>query len=109
MYLYGCRVVRVIDGDTFVADVDLGFRLWQRAATFRLAGVDAFELRDPKGPAAKQFLQDLVDRSGGSAQVRTHKPDPRDKYGRWLADLLIHNGSVADLLLEAGLARKVMP
>jgi hypothetical protein len=33
--LYPANVIRVIDGDTLVADVDLGFKMWMKNVTFR--------------------------------------------------------------------------
>ena len=38
-YKYHCSLVRVIDGDTVVLNVDLGFGIWKKD-TFRLYGID---------------------------------------------------------------------
>lgn len=40
MYEYRCRLVRVIDGNTVEADIDLGFNIWTRQK-IRLFGVDS--------------------------------------------------------------------
>ena len=45
---YLAEITRVIDGDTFVADVDLGFKVWMRNVTFRLYGVNTPEVRGKK-------------------------------------------------------------
>lgn len=37
-YRYSATVTAVHDGDTFTADVDLGFGVWLRKQTFRLLG-----------------------------------------------------------------------
>ncbi len=43
-----CFVNRVIDGDTFEADIDLGFGVWIRKQKFWLYGVDTPETRGAK-------------------------------------------------------------
>ena len=48
-YLYRAKIVRVIDGDTGVADVDLGFRTWLRGETLRQYGIGTPERRIDKG------------------------------------------------------------
>lgn len=47
-----CKVERVVDGDTF-------FCAGRRHA-FRLRGADAFELAEPKGKPAGDFLRSLI-------------------------------------------------
>ena len=44
MYHYKAQLVRVIDGDTIEADIDLGFKTWTRRKV-RLAGIDTPEIR----------------------------------------------------------------
>lgn len=84
-YDYACEVVRVIDGDTLVLRVDLGFRMTTEQA-FRLYGIDAPELPTPEGVAARDFVNRWVGEHGRDhKRVRTY-PNP-DKYGRWLAML----------------------
>lgn len=77
------RLVRVIDGDTAVLEIDMGNRiLW--VESFRLNGIDAPEIRAPGGVEAKTHLEGLL--SNGVSRVETFKPD---KFGRWLADIHI--------------------
>lgn len=45
MYTYRARVVRVIDGDTVVLDIDLGFDI-HHIKSCRLYGINAYELKD---------------------------------------------------------------
>lgn len=59
LFEYAATVVRVIDGDTLVLDVDLGFSIWLRSSC-RLAGVNAIELRHPGGVEARAHLTGLV-------------------------------------------------
>jgi hypothetical protein len=45
MYEYNCKIVRVIDGDSIILDIDLGFGLWIHGESIRLFGVDCPECR----------------------------------------------------------------
>ena len=82
-----CVITRVIDGDTFVADVDLGFKTWLRKITFRLYGVDTPEIRGKKktkkGLEAKTYVKELIE--GKEFLIKSYG---RGKY-RWLADVLL--------------------
>ena len=44
-YVYNCKLVRVIDGDTAVVDIDLGFNMWYNKVHVRIVGVDTPEVR----------------------------------------------------------------
>ena len=107
MYTYQGIVKRVIDGDTCVVEVALGFYI---VATLpvRLLGINAPELRGETreaGIAARDFLASLIE--GKKVQLITFK-NPGDKYGRWLGVLHLWNqsdpmnGSVNDRMVEAG-------
>jgi endonuclease YncB( thermonuclease family) len=104
-YVRSVEVVRVIDGDTFVADVDLGFHLHARMSC-RLAGLNAPEHDQPGGPEAKAALTVLLAR--GAATVESVHAD---KYaGRFDAIVVVTptDGSdpiyVNKRLIDAGLA-----
>lgn len=83
MYQYHAHILRVIDGDTVSAIVDLGFGT-SMTITLRLAGIDAPELSTPEGKAAKQALIEMVEDQ--VVVVQTIK-DRREKYGHYLAVL----------------------
>ena len=59
---YSCKLVRVVDGDTCDAMIDLGFNVWVKNR-IRFMGVDAWESRTRnkeekvKGLAAKAFVK----------------------------------------------------
>lgn len=102
MYEYGCRMVRVIDGDTVEVDIDLGFKIHQRRIV-RLYGVNTPELPTEPGKAAKAFTQDWLE-SAFNLVIVTQK-DKADKYGRYLATF--HDGgswsdSLNDILVREG-------
>ena len=65
MYTYKAKLVRVVDGDTVDAMIDLGFDVW-RKVRIRFYGLDAWESRTrdleekKKGLAAKARVADLL-------------------------------------------------
>tara|TARA_B100000941_G_C28277508_1_gene434754 strand:- start:216 stop:545 length:330 start_codon:yes stop_codon:yes gene_type:complete len=108
MYLYNAKLVRVIDGDTIDAVIDLGFDVWVKKRV-RLYGINTPETRTrdlnekQAGIAAKKRLQELIDNSGGTFQIQSHGIG---KYGRCLGTLFIDDANINVLLLEEGLAEK---
>jgi micrococcal nuclease len=88
MYTYKAIVQRIVDGDTIIVDIDLGFGVWLREQSVRLAKINAPEIRGAAreaGLVSKDFLSKLI--LNKWVQIRTEKGD--DKYGRWLATVLI--------------------
>jgi len=107
LYDYRARITRVIDGDTVVADVDLGFGTWRHGERLRLAGIDAPEPRGESraaGEVASAALAELVeDREVTICTLR----DESDGFGRYLAVIWLDGAtglSVNDWLLERGFA-----
>ena len=104
---YSCKLVRVVDGDTADAMIDLGFKTWVKKR-IRFYGVDAWESRTrnleekKKGLAAKAYVKDLLENSdGGKFALRSHGVG---KYGRVLGELFVkgYEISVNELLKENG-------
>ena len=88
MYHYKGKVERVIDGDTIVVMVDLGFEEFSRK-TFRLLGIDAPEMRGvekARGKLAKEALEAMILDQG--VFLKSFK-DKQDKYGRYLAEIFL--------------------
>ena len=54
MYQYKAKLIRVIDGDTIDAMIDLGFNTWVKKR-IRLAEMDAYELRTRNKEEKKPF------------------------------------------------------
>lgn len=104
MYEYRCTIMRVLDGDTVEADIDLGFRIRCRQ-TIRLVAMNAPEIRTEYGPAAKRRLEELV---LGKAVVRVQTTIHREfeKYGRVLGRLVADGVDVNAAMLAEGLAVK---
>lgn len=108
MYEYRALVTRVVDGDTFHAAVDLGFKI-STNTTFRLGGIDTPETWRPKseaervhGQAAKQRVKDLIDQK--EVIIRTAKTG---KYGRWIAYVILDDGKdLGQLLINEGFEKR---
>jgi len=81
-YLYKAVVDRVIDGDTLLLRVDLGFQVWKEQRV-RLAQIDAPALDEPKGREAYTFVLNQLARAD-FVMVKTNKIDV---YGRYVGDV----------------------
>lgn len=104
LWKYKAKILRVVDGDTFDAIIDLGFNILIRRKV-RLYGVNTPEIKGrskKKGLEAKQRVIELVE--GKDVVLLSCLYD--DKYGRCLAKIVIPDGSGKDLgeyLISEGL------
>jgi len=82
MYEFKAKLTRVVDGDTLVFDLDLGFDVWLNNQHIRLADINCPEVRTKdlqekeRGLAAKVFVEDICDEHealGGTFVVKTVK------------------------------------
>ena len=104
---YSAKLVRVVDGDTCDAMIDLGFDTWVKKR-IRFYGVDTWESRTrnleekKKGLAAKDYVKNLLENSDEGKFVL--KSYGVGKYGRVLAELFVkgEEKSVNELLKENG-------
>lgn len=92
-YRYRAIALRVIDGDTFVADVDLGFHTHVHQH-IRLHGYNAPELRTPDGPGARARLQAAL--AGEPLVLQTYRDV--QSFERWVADVWVGGCPVRELL-----------
>jgi len=96
-------VIRDIDGDTVIARLAQG-----RTETVRILGVDTPEVVDPRKPvqcfghAASAYT---ASRLVGRRVTLELDAEPRDKYGRLLAYVLVDGHRFDDELLAGGYAR----
>jgi len=106
-YFYNAKLVRVVDGDTCDAMIDLGFKVWIKQR-IRFYGVDTWESRTrnkaekKKGLAAKAFTKDMLENSdNGNFTLISHGVG---KYGRVLGEIHLkgHKNSLNDLLKTSG-------
>ncbi len=106
-YVRAITVTRVIDGDTVVADVDLGYHAAMLAVTYRLGRVNAPELSGstrPAGLEAREFtVQWVADHADhGGLFVASTKTD---NWRRWIGEITCGLGhSLGDALLGSGQA-----
>lgn len=86
MYTYRlAELIKVIDGDTVRAQVDLGCDV-RINLTLRLARINAPEIATDEGKAARDHLATLLAHPPANYTLRTIK-DRREKYGRYLAEI----------------------
>ena len=104
---YSAKLMRVVDGDTCDAMIDLGFDTWVKKR-IRFYGVDTWESRTrnleekKKGLAAKAYVKDLLENSDeGKFSIISYGTG---KYGRVLGELFVKGNeqSVNELLKENG-------
>jgi len=107
MFEYRCKVVRVIDGDTVVVDIDLGFGIEMRNQTIRLRGVDTPEVRTRDdiekmyGNIAKDYVEHMLlsqEETDGYVVLKSYSFS--GKYGRTLGDFIVGGSSLASMIIE---------
>lgn len=101
MYQYSATVIRWVDGDTVDLRVDLGFKMWAETR-FRLLGIDTPERGQANWAEARKFAESLAP-AGHAVKIATKRDG--DKYGRWLVEITLDDGSTVNgQLLASGLA-----
>lgn len=97
-FAYVAYLIKVVDGDTLVVKVDLGFNVFVEQR-LRLRGIDAPEIDSPTGQQAKTFVEDRLNRSG-KIVIKTYSID---RYGRRIADVMHLRGEKnPQVILEKG-------
>lgn len=92
MYEYECIIERVVDGDTAIVSIDLGFSTWLKNVSVRLLGINAPESRTSDliekiaGLKSKEYLSSLL--PAGTKQIIRTTID-KEKFGRVLGDFFI--------------------
>ncbi|MBI4395369.1 MAG: hypothetical protein HY583_04125, partial [Candidatus Omnitrophica bacterium] len=81
-YVYKSAVERIIDGDTLILRIDLGFQVWKEQR-IRLAQIDSPPIDEKKGYEAFEFVRDQLARAP-FVLVRTHKIEV---HGRYVGDV----------------------
>ncbi len=108
MFVYNAKLIRVIDGDTVDAKIDLGFDVWVKKR-IRLYGINTPETRTrdleekKAGIAAKERLESLMNECEGEFVLESHGVG---KYGRCLGTLFIDETNINMLLLNEGHAEE---
>lgn len=109
LFEYVAKVVRVLDGDTVEVDIqkDVGFGIHMEIRKqVRMLGINAPESSGAtakEGLASKALLSTLLV-PGTAILMKTAKPDPKDKYGRFLATLWLDGLNLNEHMVVAGAA-----
>lgn len=88
------KVVRILDGDTFVLLTQDTMQV-----KVRLYGIDCPEKKQPFGQKAKQFTSDMI----FGKQVKVDEKG-KDRYGRLIGMTYINGKCLNEELLKSGLA-----
>jgi endonuclease YncB( thermonuclease family) len=112
MYQYKCKIERVVDGDTVICSIDLGFGTWLKDVSVRVLGINAPEIRtkDPiekiAGLKTKARVEKLLP---VGSEVIVNTVIDKEKFGRILGDFLIDGKeSLGHILLAEGLAQSYL-
>lgn len=81
-YLYRAKIIDVVDGDTLILHIDLGFEVIKKQRV-RLSQINAPEIKTAAGKKSHQYLRDLC-ASIDEVAIKTNKVDI---YGRFLGDI----------------------
>ena len=109
MYQYKIKKLnKIVDGDTFDCDIDLGFDVMLSNQRIRLSGIDTWESRTrnlkekEKGLAAKAYTKDVLE----SSNEITIKSFGKGKYVRILGEVYCDGACLNEQLIDAGHAHK---
>jgi micrococcal nuclease len=104
MYTYEAKVIKVVDGDTIDALIDLGFDM-HKSIRVRLVGINSPEsrtrdLEEKKlGLAAKARLKEILKSNKNKIILESHGVG---KYGRCLGVIKINDTNVNQQLVQEG-------
>lgn len=92
---YKAKVLKVYDGDTFIADIDLGFGFFLKNKLVRLMGVDTPEIKTKDSEEkkfaelSKKFVENFFKQNKNEVILHTHiekiSLEGKEKFGRILA------------------------
>lgn len=105
LYQYRAKNIRVIDGDTIEADIDLGFNVWRHKEHLRLLGVEAPENKTDEGKSVTKILTGKI--GNQPVLVCTVKMKRKDReatgsFGRYLATVYLNGENLNDWLIAEG-------
>ena len=110
-YIYRIKsVLKVVDGDTIDASIDLGFDI-SLSKRIRLAGIDAPESRTTNlkekalGLESKEWLKKALE-GAKDILIKTELPGSTEKYGRIIGHLFINDQetSLNNQMIDEGYA-----
>lgn len=100
-------LIRVIDADTAVFDVELPLHIKLIDQHIRCTGYDGYELSEVKGLAAKEAFENLLKDAEIFIMVDSKE---RDNFGRILASIFSRKNDkvikISDVMIENGFAKE---
>lgn len=98
---YTCKIVRVVDGDTVIVDVSLGFGFTLNGVLVRIKGIDAPVVHSTDVSIKEQgYLCRSKVESALSGKPLLITDEVRDKYGRILGDFETDLGLLSEWLVK---------
>ncbi len=90
-------MARVIDGDSFIGKIDLGFHA-ELKIPVRVRGINAPERDTPEGYDARRWA--IAELLSKQLVVVSHKD--QQSFARWICDVWTPEGNYAERIVEAG-------
>ena len=106
MYQYKAKILNVVDGDTFDADIDLGFHIHihERVRLLNVDTPEKFGVDAPLGLIMKNYAIEHF--LGKEMVIRSEKNEEAakaDSFGRWLVETTLDDGrSISGIYTELG-------
>lgn len=109
MYSYHAKLIKWVDGDTLILEIDLGFSV-KRTERIRLARINTPEIRSEKAFHRRKARHARhVGRTfcpeGSPVEIKTFKIK-KDMYARFIAEVLFEGINLSDYLLQKNVAEK---
>ena len=104
MYIYSAKCLKVVDGDTIDARVDLGFDTFKKIR-IRLVGINTPESRTrdleekERGLAAKARVKQLISENKNKFVLHSQGVG---KFGRCLGEIYLGDSKLNDILINEG-------
>jgi endonuclease YncB( thermonuclease family) len=109
LYIYKCKVIRVVDADTVDAELDLGFGI-KMTQRFRINDYDAPETWKPRNEAEKIHGHEATERAtellmGKELYLKSSKVP--GIYGRYGGTIWLEDGrDFKEVMISEGYAKK---
>ena len=112
IYMFPIKIVKVYDGDTIYADIDLGFNIWLNNQSIRLNGINTPEIRTKNkvekmaGNIVTEFVKQIMPPGEEVMLISNDIENLEDniksgKFGRIIGDIILGKDvELANLLLE---------
>lgn len=103
-YIYKVvEAIKIIDGDTYIFRVDLGFRAFI-VLNIRLHGWNCPELKTVEGKMAQSIIENWIHNTE-EIVIQSYK-DQRS-FERWVCDVWLDGNSLGELIGQANLGNKI--